>query len=71
MNNIPDNPARVAPPESPKTFSNIKKLRSEFLDLYVDDDDMDSSFARRSKRILLRVACCMFGFVCYTPENMI
>lgn len=44
MNNIPDNPARVAPPESPKTFSNIKKLRSEFLDLYVDDDDMDSSF---------------------------
>ena len=44
MNNIPDNPARVAPPKPPKTLSNIKKLRSEFLDLYVDNDDTDSSF---------------------------
>ena len=34
MNNIPDNPARVAPPESPKGFS-IDEAKFDFLENYL------------------------------------
>ena len=43
MNNIPDNPARVAPPESPKGFS-IDEAKFDFLERYLDSDDINISF---------------------------
>jgi hypothetical protein len=43
MNNIPDNPARVAPPESPKGFS-MDKAKRDLIDLYLDSDKYDGSF---------------------------
>jgi hypothetical protein len=43
MNNIQDNPARVAPPESP-VKPDLKKLKHDFLDVYIDTDNTDSAF---------------------------
>ena len=43
MNNIPDNPARVAPPESPKGFS-IDEAKFDFLESYLDSDDSNTPF---------------------------
>lgn len=43
MNNIPDNPARVASPESPKGFS-MDKAKRDLLDLYLDSDNYIGSF---------------------------
>jgi len=43
MNNIPDNPERVAPPESP-VEPDLKSLKRDFLDGYLDSDNTDSSF---------------------------
>jgi hypothetical protein len=43
MNNIPDNPARVAPPEPPKGFS-IDEAKFDFLDNYLDSDDISTPF---------------------------
>ena len=43
MNNIPDNPARVASPESP-VEPDLKKLKYDFLDVYLDSDKTDSAF---------------------------
>ena len=43
MNNIQDNPARVAPPESPLE-PDYKKLRFEFLNNYLESDNIDSDF---------------------------
>ena len=40
---INDNPARVAPPESP-VEPDLKKLKHDFLDAYLDTDDTDSAF---------------------------
>jgi hypothetical protein len=43
MNNIPDDPARVAPPESPKGFS-IDEAKFDFLENYLDSDDSNTPF---------------------------
>jgi len=43
MNNIQDNPARVAPPEPPKGFS-MDKAKRDLIDLYLDSDKYDGSF---------------------------
>ena len=43
MNNIQDNPARVAPPEPPLE-PDYKKLRFEFLNNYLESDNIDSDF---------------------------
>jgi hypothetical protein len=43
MNNIPDNPARVAPPESPKGFS-MDHAKRDLIDLYLDSDKYDGTF---------------------------
>lgn len=43
MNNIQDNPARVAPPESPKGFS-IDEAKFDFLESYLDSDDSNTPF---------------------------
>lgn len=43
MNNIPDNPARVAPPEPPKGFS-IDEAKFDFLIDYLDSDDISTAF---------------------------
>lgn len=43
MNNIPDNPARVAPPEPPKGFS-IDEAKFDFLENYLDSDDTNTAF---------------------------
>lgn len=40
---INDNPARVAPPESP-VEADLKKLKYDFLDVYLDSDKTDSAF---------------------------
>ena len=40
---INDNPARVAPPESP-VEPDLKKLKYDFLDVYLDTDNTDSAF---------------------------
>jgi len=40
---INDNPARVAPPESP-VEPDLKSLKRDFLDVYLDSDNTDSSF---------------------------
>jgi hypothetical protein len=37
MNNIPDNPARVAPPEPPAKI-NIDAIKYDLLDAYLDPD---------------------------------
>ena len=38
-----DNPARVAPPEPPVELD-LKKLKYDFLDVYLDSDKTDSAF---------------------------
>ena len=46
MNNIPDNPARVAPPEPvepPKGWT-MNKAKMDLIDLYLDSDKYDGSF---------------------------
>jgi len=40
---INDNPARVAPPEPP-VEQDLKKLKYDFLDVYLDTDKNDSAF---------------------------
>tara|TARA_R110002020_G_scaffold49341_5_gene140415 strand:+ start:1905 stop:2195 length:291 start_codon:yes stop_codon:yes gene_type:complete len=40
---INDNPARVATPESP-VEPDLKKLKYDFLDVYLDTDNTDSAF---------------------------
>ena len=40
---INDNPARVAPPES-TVEPDLKKLKHDFLDVYLDSDNTDSAF---------------------------
>ena len=43
MNNIPDNPARVAPPEPPKGFS-IDEAKFDLIEAYLDSDVNDGAF---------------------------
>ena len=43
MNNIPDNPARVAPPEPPKGFS-IDEAKFDLIEAYLDSDVDDGAF---------------------------
>jgi len=57
MNNIPDNPARVAPPESP-VEPDLKNLKRDFLDAYLDSDNTASSF-----REALEEHICVSGLI--------
>jgi len=43
MNNIPDNPARVAPPEPPSNI-NAKEIKYDLLDAYLDSDVDNGAF---------------------------
>ena len=43
MNNIPDNSARVAPPESPRGFS-IDEAKFDLIEAYLDSDVDDGAF---------------------------
>ena len=43
MNNIPDNPARVAPPEPPSNI-NAKEIKYDFLNSYLDSDVDNGTF---------------------------
>ena len=43
MNNIPDNPARVAPPEPPSNV-NAKEIMYDLLDAYLDSDVDNGAF---------------------------
>ena len=52
MNNIQDNPARVAPPEPPKGFS-IDEAKFDFLENYLDSDDTNTSFHHALEDVVL------------------
>lgn len=43
MNNIQDNPARVAPPESPSKI-NVKEIKFNLIQAYLDSDVDDGAF---------------------------
>ncbi len=57
MNNIPDNPARVAPPEPP-VEQDLKSLKRDFLDVYLDSDNTDCPF-----REALEEYICVNGLI--------
>ena len=52
MNNIPDNPARVAPPEPPAKI-NIDAIKYDLLDAYLDSDINDGTLHQELENYII------------------